>query len=414
MFVEPILIVAVVVIAVLGLLFALRKPAIPLPESSDEEEDRNEPGAAQSVPESNRQLKRTAAETPDAKREPLPSSGRSKTGTREPQRERGAEAPKDTRTGRAHDVAGLRQGITKMRGSGGLFGRLRDLFGGSGKIDPRLVEDIEEVLLTSDVGTKTTRHVLATIREGLAKRELSDNDRVWAALRERAEEILDLPGGGAIRQTEAPTVVLMIGVNGAGKTTTIGKLATKLGEEGKRVLLVAGDTFRAAAVQQVQAWGKRIGCEVFAGKEGADPASVVFDAVKHAVTEKYDVVLCDTAGRLHTKSNLMDELRKVHRSTQKVLDGAPHEVLLVVDGTTGQNAVQQANEFGEALPLTGIVLTKLDGTAKGGVVLAIAHEHKVPVRYVGVGERAQDLRDFDAHEFVEALLGNQEDGPHAS
>jgi fused signal recognition particle receptor len=173
-------------------------------------------------------------------------------------------------------------------------------------------------------------------------------------------------------------------------------------------LLVAGDTFRAAAVQQIQAWGKRIGCEVYAGKEGADPASVVYDAIGHAVAEKHDVVLCDTAGRLHTKSNLMDELKKVHRSAQKVLAGAPHEVLLVVDGTTGQNALQQAQEFGQALPLTGIVLTKLDGTAKGGVVLAIAHERKLPVRYVGVGERAQDLRDFDAEEFVEALLGTGE------
>jgi fused signal recognition particle receptor len=309
----------------------------------------------------------------------------------------------------SRDIDSLRKGMSKMRESTGFFGRLKELIGGAKSLDPRLVEDIEEVLITSDVGTKTTEKLLESIRRGLEKKELANPERVWAELRQRATELLDLPGGGAIRETPAPTVVLVVGVNGAGKTTTIGKLATKLGDQGKRVLLVAGDTFRAAAVQQVQAWGSRTQCEVFAGKEGADPASVVFDAIQHARDARYDVVLCDTAGRLHTKSPLMDELRKVHRTTQKVLEGAPHEVLLVVDGTSGQNAVQQAAEFGGALPLTGIVLTKLDGTAKGGVVLAIAHEQRIPVRYVGVGERAEDLREFDAADFVEALLGNPDD-----
>jgi fused signal recognition particle receptor len=206
----------------------------------------------------------------------------------------------------------------------------------------------------------------------------------------------------------------MVGVNGSGKTTTIGKLATKFVEQEKKVLLVAGDTFRAAAVAQLKAWGKRTKCEVFAGKDGVDPASVVFDAVKHATDEAFDVVLVDTAGRLHTKTNLMDELVKVVKTCGKALDGAPHDTLLVVDGTTGQNALQQAAEFGEALDLSGIVLTKLDGTAKGGVVLAIAKEHALPVRYVGVGERPQDLRDFDAEEFVEAMLGLGDDNAQAA
>jgi fused signal recognition particle receptor len=304
--------------------------------------------------------------------------------------------------------------MAKMRDTGGFFGRLKELFVGKKEIDPKLVEQIEEILITSDVGAKTAELLLAEIKEGLAKNELADSERVWAALRKRAAELLHLPQGGAVRDYGSPTIVLMVGVNGTGKTTTIGKLATKLHEQGKKVLLVAGDTFRAAAVQQLQAWGKRTGCEVFASKEGADPASVVFDAISHAVTEKHDVVLCDTAGRLHTKSNLMEELKKVHRTAQKALDGAPHETLLVVDGTTGQNALQQAQQFGEALHLTGIVLTKLDGTAKGGVVLAIAAEHKLPVRYIGVGERAQDLRDFDAEEFAEALLGPNDDAARAA
>lgn len=315
------------------------------------------------------------------------------------------DAPESKEGGRSRNVTGLRTGIAKMRASGGFFGRLKDLLGGTKALDPRLVEEIEEILITSDVGAKTTEQLLAAVRAELRAKDLNDTGRVWSALRARAVELLDVPGGGALREAKPVTVVMLVGVNGAGKTTTVGKLATKLDRLGRKVLLVAGDTFRAAAVQQIQAWGDRTHCEVFAGKEGADPASVVYDAIQHATQQGFDVVLCDTAGRLHTKSPLMDELRKVHKTAQKVVPGAPHEVLLVVDGTSGQNAVQQAAEFGSALPLTGIVLTKLDGTAKGGVVLAIAHERKLPVRYVGVGERAEDLREFVADEFVEALLG---------
>jgi fused signal recognition particle receptor len=315
---------------------------------------------------------------------------------------------------RKKDVEGLRKGLQKARGAGGLFGRLRELFSGKKEIDPAIVDEMEEILLTSDVGVKTTNALLEEIRGALDRAELSDGDKVWDALRARAAELLTRSGDGPIRNHGKPTVVLMVGVNGTGKTTTIGKLATKFVEDNKKVLLVAGDTFRAAAVQQLQAWGKRVGCDVYSGKEGADPASVAFDAIKKGTDDGVDIILVDTAGRLHTKANLMDELIKVMKTCGKALSGAPHETLLVVDGTTGQNALQQAQEFGAALDLTGIVLTKLDGTAKGGVVLAIAQEHELPVRYIGVGERAQDLRDFDAEEFVEAMLGRSSDAAAAA
>jgi fused signal recognition particle receptor len=200
----------------------------------------------------------------------------------------------------------------------------------------------------------------------------------------------------------------MVGVNGSGKTTTIGKLASKLRAQSKSVVLGAGDTFRAAAVQQLEVWGEREGAVVVKGKEGADPGSVLFDAVTKAKESNADVVLCDTAGRLQTKSNLMDELAKIRRTVAKALDGAPHETLLVLDSTNGQNAIQQARLFMETIPLTGIVLTKLDGTAKGGVILAIADELGLPVRYIGIGERAADLREFDAAEFVEALFAGRD------
>ncbi|MEJ7733341.1 MAG: signal recognition particle-docking protein FtsY [Polyangiaceae bacterium] len=305
---------------------------------------------------------------------------------------------------RRRDVDGLRRGLGKARGSEGLFGRLRALFTGKKEIDPDIVEQMEEVLLTSDVGVKTTALLLDDVRDRLAKNELADGDRVWDALRERAASILGI-GGGGIALSASPTVVMVVGVNGVGKTTSIGKLATKLKAEGKTVVLAAGDTFRAAAVQQLGVWAKRVGCEVVSGKDGANPGAVIFDAIKRAKEIGADVVLADTAGRLHTQTNLMDELKKVARTMTKAMDGAPHEVLLVLDATNGQNAIQQVALFKEALPLSGIVLTKLDGTAKGGVILGICAEHGVPVRYIGIGERAEDLRDFNAEEFVEAMLG---------
>ena len=270
------------------------------------------------------------------------------------------------------------------------------------------------MLLSSDVGVQTTETILARLRESLAQGDRVDSSKVWEALRAEAREILDVDGkAGAFPLTAKPTVVLMVGVNGAGKTTTIGKLATKLEAQGHKCVLAAGDTFRAAAVQQLIVWGERVGCEVVRGKDGADPGSVVFDAIKKAEEVGADVVLADTAGRLHTKTNLMTEMTKIAKTANKAMDGAPHEILLVIDATNGQNALAQAKEFKEALPLTGLVLTKLDGTAKGGVVLGISDTLELPVRFIGLGERPDDLHDFSPSEFVEALLGKESEASAA-
>jgi fused signal recognition particle receptor len=304
------------------------------------------------------------------------------------------------------DVAGLRKGLAATRG--GFMARLKALFVGKKEIDPAILEQIEEVMLTSDVGVKTTQAILERLREKMEKSELTDSDAVWAALRAEATRILTLPAS-TLKRGQRPLVVLMVGVNGVGKTTTIGKLATKWTADGKKVMLAAGDTFRAAAVQQLEVWGKRVGAEVVRGKEGADPGAVAFEATKKAVDEQADILLVDTAGRLHTKVNLMDEIKKVKRTIAKAEGGAPHETLLVIDATTGQNALTQATLFKEALELTGLILTKLDGTAKGGVVLGVCDELKVPVKYIGLGERAEDLREFVAVDFVEALFGKDDD-----
>jgi fused signal recognition particle receptor len=305
------------------------------------------------------------------------------------------------------EIANIRRGLAATRG--GFIARLTAIFGGKKEIDPAILEQIEDVMLTSDVGVKTTQSILARLREGLDKNELRDSDAVWAALRAEATRILTVEGpaagGGKLRMSAKPTVVLMVGVNGVGKTTSIGKLATRFNADGKSVVLAAGDTFRAAAVQQLEVWGKRVGAEVVKGKEGSDPSAVAFDATSRAKESGADLLLVDTAGRLHTKAPLMDEIKKLRKTIAKAMDGAPHETLLVLDATTGQNALTQAAMFKEAVDLTGIVLTKLDGTAKGGIVLGICDELKVPVRYIGLGERAEDLREFQADEFVEALFG---------
>ncbi len=328
-----------------------------------------------------------------------------------------AEAPaSESRPSLTHarDVAGLRKGLAKSRGEEGFFGKLKALISGRKEISPAIADEIEEILLASDVGVPTAQSMLARIKETLGKADLVDSARVWEAMRGEARRILDVDGkAGAFPLRGNPTVVLMVGVNGAGKTTTIGKLATKLQADGKKVVLAAGDTFRAAAVQQLVVWGDRVGCEVVRGKDGADPGSVVFDAIKRAQESGADVVLADTAGRLHTKSNLMAEMKKIAKTADKALSGAPHEVLLVIDATNGQNALAQAREFKEQLELTGIVLTKLDGTAKGGVILGICDTFGVPVRFVGLGERPDDLRDFSPDEFVEALLGADSDASAA-
>jgi fused signal recognition particle receptor len=308
------------------------------------------------------------------------------------------------------ELDSIRRGLSRSRSDEGFFGRLKALFGGKREISPEIAAEIEEILLASDVGVETTKVMLTRVREQLERGELADSDKVWQTLADEARRVLDVGGSrGSIALSHRPTVVLLVGVNGAGKTTTIGKLASKLRSHNVRCVLAAGDTFRAAAVQQLVVWGDRVGCEVIRGKDGADPGSVVFDAIKQAQASDADVVLADTAGRLHTKSNLMAEMKKIAKTAEKAIPGAPHEILLVIDATNGQNALAQAREFRDALPLTGIVLTKLDGTAKGGVVLGIAHELGLPVRYIGLGERPGDLHEFNADQFVEALLGQEAD-----
>ena len=325
-----------------------------------------------------------------------------------PVRPKASEPPRASAPPAPSALEKLRRGLTRSRQNEGFFGRLRALFRGKSELSPELAREIEEVLLTSDVGVETTKALLDRVQSELASTEHADPERVWDALAAEARTLLDIGGhSGTIELVAKPTVVLMVGVNGAGKTTTIGKLATKFHSAGHKCVLAAGDTFRAAAVQQLVVWGERVGCEVVRGKDGSDPGSVVFEAIKRAQETGADVVLADTAGRLHTKSNLMAEMKKIAKTVEKALPGAPHEIFLVIDATNGQNAIAQAREFREALPITGIVLTKLDGTAKGGVVLGIANTLKLPVRFIGLGERPDDLHEFRPVEFVEALLGRE-------
>jgi fused signal recognition particle receptor len=302
------------------------------------------------------------------------------------------------------DVNALRKGLAASRV--GFIGKLRALIAGKKEIDPAILEQMEEVMLASDVGVKTTQAILGRLRERLDRHELDDEDAVWTALRAEALEILGETSGG-LQSAGKPTVVLMVGVNGVGKTTTIGKLATRARDAGLKTVLAAGDTFRAGATSQLEVWAKRVNAEVVKGKEGGDPGAVAFEATTKAKELGADVLFVDTAGRLHTKAPLMDEIKKVRKTIAKALEGAPHETLLVLDATTGQNALTQAAMFKEAVDLTGIVLTKLDGTAKGGIVLGICDELKVPVRYIGLGERAEDLREFIPEDFVEALFGRE-------
>ena len=274
-----------------------------------------------------------------------------------------------------------------------------------GKINEAVLDELEMRLITADVGVDTTERILAALRRKVARNELANLDALLEALREQLMDIVrPVAGQMVIDSKHIPFVVLVVGVNGAGKTTTIGKLARIIKAADMKVMLAAGDTFRAAAVEQLQIWGQRNDVPVIAQATGADPAAVAFDALQSAQARKFDVLIADTAGRLHTQSNLMDELKKVKRVMSRIDSSAPHEVLLVLDASQGQNALQQAKLFNEALGVTGIVLTKLDGTAKGGIVFAIASELKLPIRYLGVGESVEDFVGFDAAAFVDALL----------
>jgi fused signal recognition particle receptor len=287
-----------------------------------------------------------------------------------------------------------------------LAGGLDRVFAGRREVDAALLEELEELLITADLGVETTLRLVQALQDRLKRRELADVERLKAAL---AEEMLTLlQGPPPLERTARPWVVLMVGVNGVGKTTTIAKLAHLERLQGRVPLLIAGDTFRAAAVEQLEIWGERAGAPVIKQKTGADPAAVVFDGLAAALARDVDTVFIDTAGRLHTKVNLMEELKKIFRTAAKKLPGAPHEVLLVLDATTGQNALSQARIFHEAVGINGIILTKMDGTAKGGVALAVAHETGLPLRYIGLGEGLEDLRPFDAGAFVAAILGADE------
>ncbi len=271
------------------------------------------------------------------------------------------------------------------------------------KIDEALLDELEEALISSDVGVETSSLVLRDLKERFKRNELTSPQQVKDRLRQILIEILSARSS-TFSLNAAPAIVLVVGVNGTGKTTTIGKLAFRLRAEGKKVMLAAGDTFRAAASEQLSIWGERAGIPVIKHKEGADPGAVVFDAIAAAKARTIDVLIVDTAGRLHTKSNLMDELKKINRIISRELPGSPDETLLVLDGSTGQNALMQAKMFNEAVGITGIVLTKLDGTAKGGIVFAINKELGIPVKFLGIGEAIEDLKSFDPQEFVNALL----------
>jgi len=297
----------------------------------------------------------------------------------------------------------LKEGLSRTRQS--LTGGVADLVLGSKSIDAALLEEIETMLLMADVGVDATREIIDKLTQQVARKELGDAETLMAALHDHMLTILE-PVSRPLRAAEnaSPFVILMVGINGAGKTTTIGKLAHRFQQDGKRVMLAAGDTFRAAAVEQLQAWGERNDIPVIAQQQGADAASVIFDALQSARSRGMDVLIADTAGRLHTQSNLMEELKKIKRVMGKLDEHAPHEVMLVVDAGTGQNALNQAQEFHNAVGLTGITLTKLDGTAKGGIVLAIARQMNIPLRFIGVGEGIENLREFNAKEFVDALF----------
>lgn len=298
----------------------------------------------------------------------------------------------------------LKHGLSKTRS--GLTGRLDKLVFGKKQIDDTLLDELEEILFTADLGVETTQKLIDLVQSAVDRKELDNPEKLKDVLKENMRSFLHVPRiERQSPKTGEPLIIMVIGVNGVGKTTTIGKVAHRFKNEGKKVMLIAADTFRAAAVEQLAIWGERVEAEVIKQDTGADPSAVVFDGISAALSRKADVVIIDTAGRLHTKINLMDELEKVRRVANGRLDGAPHETWLILDATTGQNAISQADMFHKALGVTDIVLTKLDGTAKGGIVVGICHQLGLPVRFIGIGEKMDDLRPFDASEFVDAIFG---------
>ena len=295
----------------------------------------------------------------------------------------------------------LKVGLGKTKNS--LNDKMNDVFSSFRKVDEELLEELEEILIMSDIGVDTSVEIISRLRNRIKKENIKDEDGVRNALKEEMQEILKVENN-SLNLNSQPSIILVVGVNGVGKTTSIGKIANRIKKDGKKVLIAAADTFRAAAVEQVEIWAKRSNCDLVKKEEGADPASVVFDAIQKAKQENYDVLICDTAGRLHNKKYLMDELLKIGKVIDKELPNASKEVLLVLDATTGQNAIEQVKAFKETVDITGLVLTKLDGTAKGGVVFGIVAENKIPVKFIGVGEQIDDMEIFNSEDFVNAII----------
>ena len=295
----------------------------------------------------------------------------------------------------------LKEGLNKTKNS--FNEKINDVFSNFRKVDEELLEELEEVLIMSDIGVDASTEIISNLRNRIKKEKIENEENVKSALRDEMEKILNIEDSD-LKLDTIPSVILVVGVNGVGKTTSIGKIANNLKKKKKKVLVVAADTFRAAAVEQLEIWTNRANVDIVKKQEGADPASVVFEAVKKAKDESYDVVICDTAGRLHNKKYLMDELAKINRVIDKELPDVSKETLLVLDATTGQNAISQVKVFKETIGLTGLILTKLDGSAKGGVVLGIVKENKIPIKFIGIGEQIDDMEKFNPKEFVNAII----------
>ena len=295
----------------------------------------------------------------------------------------------------------LKQGLTKTKES--INGKINNVFSNFRKVDEEFLEELEEALIMSDIGIETSTKIISNLRDRMKKEKIEDEEQVKQALREEIEKILEISDNSLKLETK-PSVILVIGVNGVGKTTSIGKMAARLSRDGKKVVVAAADTFRAAAVEQLEIWAKRAGAEIVKREEGIDPASVVYDAITKTREIGADILICDTAGRLHNKKYLMDELNKIQKVINKEMPNASKEVLLVIDAGTGQNAISQVKAFKEQADITGIVLTKLDGTAKGGAVIGIVEENKIPVKFIGVGEQIDDMEIFDSKDFAKAII----------
>lgn len=295
----------------------------------------------------------------------------------------------------------LKNGLSKTKQS--FDDKINSVFSNFRKVDEDLLDELEEALVMSDIGMNTSVKIISNLRDRIKKEKIEDEEAVRQALREEMQKMLDVEDNKLKLDTPL-SVILVVGVNGVGKTTSIGKIANKLKKDGKKVVIAAADTFRAAAVEQLQIWSDRVGCEMVRRDEGSDPASVVFDAIKRAKEQNADVLICDTAGRLHNKKYLMDELAKINKIIDRELSECSKETLLVIDGTTGQNAISQVKAFSETVNITGIVLTKLDGTAKGGVVVGIVEENKIPIKFIGIGEQIDDMEEFNSEEFVKAII----------